>query len=75
MSSIKRKKTIEDTRFYSPTPPKWRMLGDMFLLLIPVIDGIIAAAPDLEESKKYWLAAGLNLALVGLKFLTNIPKK
>lgn len=70
----KQLRKLEKTRYFSPTPIDWRIVGDVCLILIPIVDGIIAAAPDLSEGKRYWLAAGLNIALVVVKFLTNLPK-
>lgn len=58
-----------------PTPARWRIVGDLALLLIPAIDGIVASAPDISDANKYWIAAGCTVALIIVKFATNFAVK
>lgn len=61
--------------FYQPTPKNFRVLGDMFLVLIPVVTTIIASAPNMASDKKYWWNAGCSIVLVLAKFATNLAKE
>gem|GEM_PF-3311703 len=65
---------IRNSRYFKPTPFHWRIVGDLAIVMIPVIDGIVAAAPNIDTDIKYWIAAGTSLTLVTLKFLTNLFK-
>jgi hypothetical protein len=59
-------------KYYSPTPKNLRILGDLFLILIPVVQTTIGAAPNLDEVTKYWIGAACTLGLVMAKFTTNL---
>lgn len=70
---IEMKKLIN--RYFHPTPKKWRMIGDMALVMIPAIDGFLAGYPGIDESTKYIIAGVSNIVLVGVKFMTNFAKE
>lgn len=59
------------SNYYSPTPKRWRIIGDVALLLIPVVSVAISEAPEMNDVVKYWLSQGCTIALVLVKFLTN----
>lgn len=61
--------------YYKPTPIKWRMIGDLLILLIPVFTVLISEAPNLDAVTKYWLGGGLNIMLVIGKYATNCFKE
>lgn len=71
----KKKHPLENTAYGKTTPINWRLFGDLCLLLIPAIDGIVAAAPNLEHTQKYWVAGGLSIGLIVVKFLTDMVSK
>lgn len=65
------KTTWSIRNYYKPTPIKWRIVGDLLILLIPIFTVLISEAPNLDDAVKYWLGGGLNIALVIGKYITN----
>lgn len=63
---------MKQSRYYKPTPKKWRIIGDLALLLVPVISVSVSQAPGLSEVVKFWLVQGCSWVLIGVKFLTNL---
>lgn len=61
--------------FYAPTPKRFRQLGDFFLVMIPVIQGGLIAAPDMSDSSKYWVGFIATIVLTAAKFATNLAKE
>lgn len=59
--------------YKTPTPAKWRKLGDFALLMLVTLQSIIAAAPEeiLSTKESYWIGVSLTLLVVGFKFWTN----
>lgn len=53
-------------KFYSPTPLKWRKLGDALLAVSTTITGYAIA----DDWSKYISLSALGLGVIG-KFLTN----
>lgn len=62
------------SNYYQPTPKNFRILGDLFLVLIPAAQIIISGAPNLSDNQKYWWAAACTIGLILGKFLTNLAK-
>lgn len=60
--------------YYSPTPKIYRQLGDLFLILIPVVQGGIANAPNFSDQNKYWTGFICTCILIIAKFVTNLFK-
>lgn len=56
--------------YKKPTPPKWRKIGDLALLLIPALMPIVAQS-SLPDETKYWVGSILTIALIAVKFWTN----
>jgi len=59
------KKTKKRSRYYSPTPIKWRKLGDALLVVSTTITGYV-----MHEDVKWVALTALITGVVG-KFLTN----
>jgi hypothetical protein len=51
-----------------------RAVGDLSLLLIPVMMPIVANAP-LSDDAKYWANAAFTVALITLKFISKLWQK
>ena len=63
------KKTKRRSRYYSPTPVKWRKLGDALLVVSTTITGYA-----MYEDVKWIALTALITGVVG-KFLTNLFKE
>ena len=50
------------------------MLGDLFLILIPVVGTMIQEAPNLTENQKYWWAGAFTTCSIALKFILKTIK-
>lgn len=61
--------------FYEPTPKNFRVLGDFFLIMIPVIQVGLSAAPNMTDNMKYWVGFFCTLTLTAAKFATNLAKE
>lgn len=59
----------------SPTPKKWRMIGDFCLVLLPTIQVGLANAPSISDNTKYWIGFISTILLVAAKFYTNMYKQ
>lgn len=57
-----------------PTPARFRKIGDLCLVVMPVIQSGIMSAPDLGDSAKYWLMLAVSVVMVTAKFITNMFK-
>lgn len=66
---------MKENSYWQPTPKKWRMTGDMALVLIPIIQGAIIGAPNLDSVQKYWGGFIVTLLLTAVKFWTNTKKE
>lgn len=66
---------MKQSKYFKPTPKKWRIIGDLSLLLIPVVSVSISQAPDMSEVVRFWLSQGCSWLLIGVKFLTNLTTK
>ena len=62
-------------QYYEKRTKTWASaLGDMFLVLIPVIGTIIQEAPNLTEGQKYWWAGAFTTGSIALKFILKTIK-
>jgi len=59
--------------YKSPTPAKWRKMGDFALLMLVTLQSIIGSTPEeiLSTKQSYWIGTVLTLVGVGFKFWTN----
>lgn len=49
-----------------------RIIGDLALILIPVLQTIVNNAPDVSDHVKYWMISFLTSALVVVKFASKL---
>ena len=66
---IKKEKSLGE-KYKSPTPVKWRKIGDSVLVGTSGMSAIMMGAP-LPEHVTIWLIFVLNVVGVGGKVLTN----
>lgn len=59
----------KESRYQSPTPKKWRQLGDALLSVSTMITGFA-----IYEDQKWVAIVALSIGVAG-KFLTNFFKK
>ncbi len=57
--------------YQQPTPPKWRKIGDMALLLAIAIEPSVQSMPLDNLVIKQWLSWSFTTALIIFKFWTN----
>lgn len=62
---------ISIKNYYHPTPKKMRVLGDFFLVLIPVITGFVPSMP-ISEDNRFWVTFATTIGGVSAKFITNL---
>lgn len=61
--------------YYSKKTKAWASaLGDMFLVMIPVVGTLIEQAPNMSEAQKYWWAGAFTTFSIGLKFILKLVK-
>ncbi|MFN9581465.1 MAG: hypothetical protein ACK566_02185 [Bacteroidota bacterium] len=63
------KKIIED--YKKPVPLKWRRIGDLALLAIPVLEAQFNIMPVSDSIESQWLKWGITTFLVLFKVYTN----
>jgi hypothetical protein len=69
-------KKLSKTKYYTQkTNIKATMLGDLAILLIPVMIAAVEGAPDLPHLAQYWIMQSLAIALVVLKFVSKLWKE
>lgn len=62
-------------QYYEKKTRIWAsMLGDLFLILIPVVGTMIQEAPNLTENQKYWWAGAFTTCSIALKFILKTIK-
>lgn len=61
--------------YYQPTPKKFRQIGDFCLIMVPVIQAGLIAAPSMTDNSKYWIGFITTVVLTGVKFWTNTFKE
>ena len=68
---INLKKHIDN--YKKPTPIKYRQMGDLALVILVALQGIIAAAPSniLSEKQAFWIGSIITVLTVIFKFWTN----
>jgi len=68
---INLKKHIDN--YKQPTPIKYRKMGDLALIILVTLQGIIAAAPSniLNEKQAFWIGSIITVLTVIFKFWTN----
>jgi hypothetical protein len=49
-----------------------RVIGDLALVLIPVLEAVVSNAPNIGDEGKYWLSSLLTTSLVLCKFITKL---
>ncbi|MNG66032.1 hypothetical protein D3C71_344330 [compost metagenome] len=57
--------------YHKPTPYHLKVLGDLAIMLIPILTAAIPSAP-IQENSKYWIMLGCNCSLVIFKFITKL---
>ena len=59
--------------YKQPTPIKYRKMGDLALIILVTLQGIIAAAPSniLNEKQAFWIGSIITILTVMFKFWTN----
>lgn len=68
------KQTIKD--FYSRKTQVWASaLGDMALIMIPIVTKLIEDAPNLNDSQKYWWAGICTISGIASKFILKLFKE
>lgn len=60
--------------YYSPTPKKWRKIGDTILLGTASLSAMMMGSP-FSETHKTWIIFSLNVIGVIGKVLTNLAKE
>ena len=66
---------ILKTKYYKKKTALWATaLGDLFLLLIPAVQLLVAEAPDLTAPEQYWIQGVCTLMLIVAKFLLKLWK-
>lgn len=58
-------------KYFEPTPRKWRIVGDLLLAIIPVVNIAIVNAPNISDTTEYWLCQLCTIGLILGKFATN----
>jgi len=56
------------------TPKKWQVIGDLALVLIPVLIGIIETSPikpDMQTTVIFWMSSILAVVKVLTQFFSN----
>ena len=56
-------------RFYQPSSPAWRKIGDAALALIPILEAAQFSNPTWQDYRTV-----VYISLVAFKFLTNFSK-
>lgn len=59
------------SNYNKPTPKHLKILGDLAIVLIPIITAALPSAP-ISENSKYWFMLGANCSLVVFKFITKL---
>jgi hypothetical protein len=62
------------SNYYSPTPKKWRKIGDAILIGCASLSAMIMGSPLTDEGKA-WATFVLNVAGVAGKIITNCFKE
>jgi hypothetical protein len=57
--------------YKTPTPPKWRKIGDSALILTLAVKPLVESIPIQDDILKQWLVWGTEVLLVLFKFWTN----
>lgn len=61
--------------YYSKRTKAWASaLGDLFLVLIPVVGTLIQEAPNMSEDQKYWWAGAFTTGSIAIKFILKLVK-
>lgn len=61
--------------YYDKKTKMWAsVVGDLFLVLIPIVGTLIQEAPNLSEAQKYWWAGAFTTGSIALKFLLKMIK-
>lgn len=61
--------------YYDKKTKMWAsVVGDLFLVLIPIVGTLIQEAPNLSEAQKYWWAGAFTTSSIALKFLLKLIK-
>ena len=58
-------------QYFEPTPIKWRIVGDIAILLIPEVIVFFQQAPELSEQIRFYGSWISSIILVAIKFATN----
>lgn len=61
-------------KYYTPTPKKWRKIGDAMLLLSTGASGSIMGLP-LSDNLKLWIVFAFSVIGVFGKILTNFAEE
>jgi hypothetical protein len=62
--------------YYKRRTKVWAsILGDAALIMIPVINKLIADAPNMNETQKYWWAGVFTIIGIGAKFALKLVKE
>lgn len=68
------KQTLKD--FYSRKTQVWAsVLGDMMLVMIPIVSKLIEDAPNLTDAQKYWWAGVCTITAIASKFILKLFKE
>jgi hypothetical protein len=73
VNPLKSSKSLGD-KYKSPTPVKWRKIGDSALVGTSGTSAIMMGAP-LPEHYKIWIIFALNIVGVGAKVITNFSSE
>ena len=61
--------------YYDKKTKMWAsVVGDLFLVLIPIVGTLIQEAPNLSEAQKYWWAGAFTTGSIAIKFLLKLIK-
>lgn len=61
--------------YYTKKTAPWAsVLGDAFVVMIPMAILAIQGAPNMSDHQKYWWMQGCSMVLAGLKFLLKAIK-
>jgi len=68
------KQSLKD--FYSRKTQVWAsVLGDMALVMIPIMTKLIEDAPNLTDSQKYWWSGFFTISGIAAKFILKLFKE
>lgn len=68
------KQTLTD--FYSRKTQVWAsVLGDMALVMIPIVTKLIEDAPNLTDAQKYWWSGVCTITGIAAKFILKLFKE